>query len=64
MLQAFTPENQEFQSKILDRSGLGEETYLPPGLACDPVANSMSDARWEFEQVKHDLSFNKLDLIL
>lgn len=48
---AFTPENQEFQAKILDRSGLGEETYLPPGLACNPVANSMSDARWEFEQV-------------
>lgn len=27
--QAFTPENLEFQEKVLARSGLGEETYLP-----------------------------------
>jgi 3-ketoacyl-CoA synthase len=47
----FTPKNIEFQSKILDRSGLGDETYLPPGLKEKPPATSMSDARWEFEQV-------------
>ena len=29
VLQAFTPENLEFQKKVLERSGLGEETYLP-----------------------------------
>lgn len=28
-MQAFTPENLEFQEKVLLRSGLGEETYLP-----------------------------------
>eukprot|EP00879_Flechtneria_rotunda_P017594 GHRR01018444.1.p1 GENE.GHRR01018444.1~~GHRR01018444.1.p1 ORF type:complete len:456 (+),score=130.64 GHRR01018444.1:379-1746(+) len=49
--QKFTPESIEFQSKILARSGLGDETYLPPGLAQQPPAISMSDARWEFEQV-------------
>lgn len=30
--QAFTEENLEFQQKILARSGLGQHTYLPPGL--------------------------------
>lgn len=28
---AFTPESLEFQRKVLERSGLGEETYLPEG---------------------------------
>jgi hypothetical protein len=41
----------EFQAKILARSGLGDDTYLPPNLAEKPPAISMSDARWEFEQV-------------
>lgn len=49
--QKFTPRNVEFQAKILARSGLGDDTYLPPGLAENPPAISMSDARWEFEQV-------------
>ncbi|KAI8464760.1 MAG: FAE1/Type III polyketide synthase-like protein-domain-containing protein [Monoraphidium minutum] len=47
----FTPRNVDFQAKILARSGLGDETYLPPGLQEVPPAISMSDARWEFEQV-------------
>jgi hypothetical protein len=51
ILQKFTPESINFQSKILARSGLGDDTYLPPGLAQQPPAISMSDARWEFEQV-------------
>jgi 3-ketoacyl-CoA synthase len=49
--QKFTPRNVEFQAKILARSGLGDDTYLPPGLKEKPPAISMSDARWEFEQV-------------
>lgn len=49
--QKFTPENVEFQAKILARSGLGEDTYLPPGLQQQPPATSMEDARWEFQQV-------------
>jgi hypothetical protein len=55
-LQKFTPESIEFQSKILARSGLGDDTYLPPGLAQQPPAISMSDARWEFEQVRQQQS--------
>jgi hypothetical protein len=51
LLQKFTPESIEFQAKILARSGLGDETSLPPGLAQQPPAISMKDARWEFEQV-------------
>jgi len=47
----FTPENVEFQAKILARSGLGDETYLPPSLQQTPPGTSMKDARWEFQQV-------------
>jgi 3-ketoacyl-CoA synthase len=49
--QKFTPENVEFQAKILARSGLGEETNLPPGLITVPPSISMADARLEFQQV-------------
>jgi 3-ketoacyl-CoA synthase len=34
--QKFTPENVDFQAKILARSGLGDETYLPPLLITPP----------------------------
>ena len=29
--QAFTEKSLDFQQKIIDRSGLGDETYLPDG---------------------------------
>ncbi|KAI3497316.1 hypothetical protein L1887_39841 [Cichorium endivia] len=41
----------EFQRKILERSGLGEETYLPPALHSVPPVPSMAAAREEAEQV-------------
>ncbi|KAL8242347.1 hypothetical protein R6Q59_012649 [Mikania micrantha] len=41
----------EFQRKILERSGLGEETYLPAALHNIPPAPSMSAARQEAEDV-------------
>ncbi|KAI3978818.1 hypothetical protein MKX01_015993 [Papaver californicum] len=41
----------EFQRKILERSGLGEETYLPEALHCIPSEASMVTAREETEQV-------------
>ncbi|CAH1444864.1 unnamed protein product [Lactuca virosa] len=41
----------EFQRKILERSGLGEETYLPPALHSVPPEPSMAAAREEAEQV-------------
>ena len=31
LLQTFTPESLEFQEKIIARSGLGQQTYRPPG---------------------------------
>lgn len=31
ILQAFTELSLDFQQKIIDRSGLGDETYLPDG---------------------------------
>ena len=35
-MQAFTDKSMEFQTKIIERSGLGDETYLPDG---KPAAN-------------------------
>ena len=42
----------DFQNKVLARSGLGNDTYLPPCMAdlANPVP-TMANARWEFEQV-------------
>ena len=32
LLQKFNKESLEFQQKLLERSGLGNETYLPAGV--------------------------------
>ncbi|CAL4941278.1 unnamed protein product [Urochloa decumbens] len=41
----------EFQTKITKRSGLGDRTYLPPGIQARPPRLSMSEARAEAEAV-------------
>ncbi|KAL5558038.1 hypothetical protein UlMin_034249 [Ulmus minor] len=41
----------EFQRKILQRSGLGEETYVPEAMHAIPPTPSMAAAREEAEQV-------------
>lgn len=41
----------EFQRKILERSGLGDETYFPEAMHCLPPQPSMQAAREEAEQV-------------
>ncbi|KAJ6833111.1 3-ketoacyl-CoA synthase 11-like [Iris pallida] len=48
---SFTPENLEFQRKILERSGLGEHTYLPEAVTSVPPNPSMAEARKEAEAV-------------
>ncbi|KAL5976999.1 3-ketoacyl-CoA synthase 11 [Asimina triloba] len=47
----FTKENLEFQRKILERSGLGESTYLPQAVLNVPPNPSMAEARKEAETV-------------
>ncbi|KAK7352120.1 hypothetical protein VNO80_17538 [Phaseolus coccineus] len=47
----FLPSSLDFQRKILERSGLGEETYLPEALHSIPPRPSMDAAREEAEQV-------------
>ncbi|MEW5317569.1 MAG: hypothetical protein WDW38_008855 [Sanguina aurantia] len=47
----FTEESLVFQSKIVARSGLGQETYLPPAIAANPACPTMVTAREEFETV-------------
>ncbi|CAN6293911.1 unnamed protein product [Urochloa humidicola] len=41
----------EFQTKITRRSGLGDRTYLPPGIQARPPRLSMAEARAEAEAV-------------
>ncbi|MCO5604507.1 hypothetical protein L7F22_058674 [Adiantum nelumboides] len=41
----------DFQRKILERSGLGEQTYLPPAMHVVPARPTMAAARAEAEDV-------------
>ncbi|GJN20336.1 hypothetical protein PR202_gb07702 [Eleusine coracana subsp. coracana] len=47
----FNPEALEFQTNITRRSGLGDRTYLPPGIQARPPRLSMGEARAEAESV-------------
>lgn len=47
----FTEENLEFQRKILEKSGLGEDTYLPEAVIRVPPNPCMEEARKEAEMV-------------
>nr|CAD1826713.1 unnamed protein product [Ananas comosus var. bracteatus] len=51
----FDPSNVEFQRKILERSGLGEDTALPPAQHAVPYAPSMAASRDEAELVLFSL---------
>ncbi|KAK4405793.1 3-ketoacyl-CoA synthase 20 [Sesamum angolense] len=47
----FTPENLEFQKRIVERSGLGQKTYFPEALMRVPANPCMAEARKEAEMV-------------
>ncbi|KAJ7526017.1 hypothetical protein O6H91_17G077900 [Diphasiastrum complanatum] len=47
----FEEKSLEFQQKILERSGLGEQTYLPPAMHYLPPRPSIKAARGEAEMV-------------
>ncbi|CAN1177767.1 3-ketoacyl-CoA synthase 11 [Linum perenne] len=47
----FTEDSLEFQRKILERSGLGDSTYLPDAVLAIPPNPSMQEARREAEAV-------------
>ncbi|XP_062204861.1 3-ketoacyl-CoA synthase 1-like [Phragmites australis] len=47
----FDAEALEFQTKITKSSGLGDRTYLPPGIQAQPPRLSMGEARAEAEAV-------------
>lgn len=48
---SFTEENLEFQRRILERSGLGDSTYLPKAVTNIPPNPSIAEARKEAEAV-------------
>ncbi|CAL5208158.1 unnamed protein product [Lathyrus oleraceus] len=56
----FSDENLAFQKKILERSGLGQKTSLPPALLTVPPNPSMAEARKEAEEVM----FGAIDQLL
>ncbi|WCJ35184.1 3-ketoacyl-CoA synthase 4 [Euphorbia peplus] len=56
----FDESSLEFQRKILERSGLGEETYVPEAMHYLPPRPSMAAAREEAEQVM----FGALDYLI
>jgi hypothetical protein len=39
--KAFTEKSMDFQRKIIERSGLGDETYLPDGALRSTLCNSL-----------------------
>ena len=41
----------DFVTKILERSGLGQETYVPEGLHCLPIEQTMVGSRKETKEV-------------
>lgn len=49
--ETFTEQSLEFQRKVLERSGLGESTYLPEAVLRVPPNPSMAEARKEAEAV-------------
>ncbi|KAL6274758.1 hypothetical protein ACE6H2_025450 [Prunus campanulata] len=51
MTGTFTEENLQFQRRILERSGLGDSTYLPEAVLNIPPNPSMKEARKEAEAV-------------
>ncbi|KAH7841120.1 hypothetical protein Vadar_025797 [Vaccinium darrowii] len=50
---SFTDENLLFQQKIIERSGLGEKTYLPEAVIRVPPNPCMAEARKEAEMVMY-----------
>ncbi|KAK7278384.1 hypothetical protein RJT34_23412 [Clitoria ternatea] len=56
----FSEENLAFQKKILERSGLGQKTYLPPAILSVPPNPCMAEARKEAEKVM----FGAIDQLL
>ncbi|CAI5457518.1 unnamed protein product [Closterium sp. Yama58-4] len=47
----FDEKSREFQTKVFERSGLGNRTYLPPSMHTWPPSPSISNARVEAEMV-------------
>ncbi|KAK1436534.1 hypothetical protein QVD17_02315 [Tagetes erecta] len=56
----FDESSLEFQKKILERSGLGQETYFPEAMHAVPPRPSMMAAREEAEQVMYGAIDNLL----
>ncbi|EPS63750.1 hypothetical protein M569_11032, partial [Genlisea aurea] len=51
LAECFTPQNLEFQRKIIERSGLGQKTYFPDAIMRVPAEPCMAAARKEAEMV-------------
>jgi 3-ketoacyl-CoA synthase len=57
----FSVEAIHFQERISQRNGLGEETYLPPGMHAVPPVTTLTTARQEAEMVLYGAVQEALD---
>lgn len=71
---SFDSEAIEFQTKVIERSGIGNESYLPSGMHLFPSDGSLNATREEFEMVlfsivhelfsKHKINPRSIDILI
>ncbi|EEF28449.1 hypothetical protein RCOM_0155580 [Ricinus communis] len=74
ILGEFNSETVEFQSKVLERSGLGHESYFPSGIHLIPTDHSLKSTLEEVEMVlftivqnlfaKHRIDPKSIDILI
>ncbi|XP_050221222.1 3-ketoacyl-CoA synthase 7-like [Mercurialis annua] len=74
ILGKFSSQTLEFQTKVLERSGIGNETYFPNGLHLFPIDQSLNSTIEEVEMVlftivqtlftKHGINPKNIDILI
>lgn len=72
--EKFSPENVEFQAKVLERSGIGSESYFPTGIHLLPNDQSLNSTLEEVQMVlfsvvqslltKHKIDPKSIDILI
>ncbi|KAK9292722.1 hypothetical protein L1049_020701 [Liquidambar formosana] len=73
-MNKFSPETLEFQKKVIERSGIGNETYVPTGMHTIPADHSHNSTMEEVEAVffsvvenlftKHKINPKSIDILV
>lgn len=74
LMNKFSPETLEFQKKVVERSGIGNETYVPIGMHTIPADHSHNSTMEEVEAVffsvvenlftKHKINPKSIDILV